>query len=207
MKSIVEKWDNLFKNPDYAFGTTPNVYFKLILEKYNPTGKILLAGEGEGRNAVFAATKGLSVFAFDISKEGKKKAMRLAKDKKVSLIYDIGDFIKMQYIENSFDVAALIYTHFHPNIRSIYHQKIISLVKQNGLIILEGFSVKNPSLIDQNKMVDRDVCDKFYTLDKIKKDFSNFEILELEEIKTELKEGIHHNGKATVIRFVGKKRK
>jgi hypothetical protein len=44
-----------------------------------------------------------------------------------------------------------------------------------------------------------------FSIEEIKKEFStlNFEILEEEEI--ELQEGAYHKGKASVIRFVGRK--
>jgi len=37
-------------------------------------------------------------------------------------------------------------------------------------------------------------------------DFENYEIIELIEKEIELKEGLFHNGKGSVIRFVGRKR-
>jgi hypothetical protein len=39
----------------------------------------------------------------------------------------------------------------------------------------------------------------------IKNDFPNFEIIQLEEKEIELNEGEYHQGKAKVIRFIGKK--
>ena len=50
--------------------------------KFTQTRKILLAAEGEGRNAVYAASIGWEVFAYDFSEFGYKKAMKLATEKK-----------------------------------------------------------------------------------------------------------------------------
>lgn len=44
-----------------------------------------------------------------------------------------------------------------------------------------------------------------YTVEELKKDFTNFEFLQLEEVTTELKEGNHHVGKAEVIRLLARK--
>jgi len=71
-------WDSRFKAKEYVYGTLPNVFFKTTIDKYNLKGKILLPAEGEGRNAVYAAQKGMDVYAFDTSIEGKNKAMKLA---------------------------------------------------------------------------------------------------------------------------------
>lgn len=206
VNKITQKWDSIYKSNNYAFGTTPNVYFKLFLNKYKPSGDIILPGDGEGRNSVFAAKFGLKVFAFDLSIQGKEKALRLAERNKVDIQYEIGDFLKMEIKENSFDVAALIYTHFHPKIRSAYHQKISNILKINGWLIIEGFSINNPNTIKQDSEVCYENFSKFYSIDDIKKDFPNFDIFELNEEKIELHEGIYHKGTASVIRYVGKKK-
>ena len=44
-----------------------------------------------------------------------------------------------------------------------------------------------------------------FSEDSIKKDFPDFEIIQLEEVTIELHEGKFHNGTGKVIRFVGKK--
>ena len=45
-----------------------------------------------------------------------------------------------------------------------------------------------------------------FSIDEIKSDFDNYEIIELEEKEIELKEGLFHNGQGSVIRFVGRKK-
>jgi hypothetical protein len=44
-----------------------------------------------------------------------------------------------------------------------------------------------------------------FSIDEIKSDFQNFEVLELEEKEIQLNEGQFHNGLGMVIRFVGRK--
>ena len=73
-----EMWNNRYGAEGYAYGTEPNVFFQQALTKYKPSGSMLLPCEGEGRNAVFAASTGLEITAFDLSKEGKNKAEKLA---------------------------------------------------------------------------------------------------------------------------------
>ncbi len=202
-----EFWNGRYESSEYAYGTEPNKYFKEILNNYNLEGKILLPGEGEGRNAVYAAKKGLNVFAFDISIEGKKKALKLADKEKVSITYEVGDFLQMSLTNNSFDVAAMIFAHFPPNIISMYHKKLAELVKPDGIIILEGFSKGHFDLQQRNPNAGGPKnVDLLFSIHQIKTDFSNFEILELAEKEIELKEGEFHKGKARVIRFCGRKK-
>ena len=65
-----EFWDQRYSQKEYAYGETPNEYFRNQITSLTP-GKILMPADGEGRNGVFAATLGWKVDAFDISTEGK----------------------------------------------------------------------------------------------------------------------------------------
>ncbi len=48
--------------------------------------------------------------------------------------------------------------------------------------------------------------ESLFSIDEIKADFYNNDILELREIEINLSEGIYHNGQGSVIRFVGQKK-
>jgi len=50
-------WEERFGQTSYIYGKEPNKFFAVSLAELSP-GRILLPGEGEGRNAVFAARKG-----------------------------------------------------------------------------------------------------------------------------------------------------
>jgi 2-polyprenyl-3-methyl-5-hydroxy-6-metoxy-1,4-benzoquinol methylase len=200
-------WDNRFKAKEYVYGTLPNVFFKTTIDKYNLKGKILLPAEGEGRNAVYAAQKGMDVYAFDTSIEGKNKAMKLAKRHHVSINYEVGDFFELELINKRFDVVALIYAHFSPDILSVYHKKLAELLKPNGMIIIEGFSKNhienqktNPTAGGPKNL------EMLFSVDTMKRDFPNFEIIKLEETEEYLEEGQFHKGKAKLIQFIGRKR-
>lgn len=201
-----EMWNERYSAKAYAYGIKPNEFFKQSVDKYGLSGRVLFPAEGEGRNAVFAAKKGIDAEAFDISIEGKKKALLLAEKENVSINYQVGDLLSINYEENSFDAIVLIYAHFPPNILSLYHQKFAKLLKNNGLIILEGFSKNNlPLRINNPKVGGPDKLEMLFSEKSIEKDFPNFEVLELDEVEIELNEGEYHIGHAKVIRFVGKK--
>jgi len=206
METMKKKWDDRYARENYAYGITPNDFFKEILDKYNLSGKILLPAEGEGRNAVYAVKKGLTPFAFDTSTEGRNKALKLAAKENIEINYEVGDFFDLPLTKEKFDVAALIFAHFPPALLSSYHKKTAELLKPGGLIILEGFSVGHLELRKANpKVGGPDNVEMLFSLDSIKNDFKEFEIIQLEEVKVELHEGDFHNGVGKVIRFVGKK--
>ncbi|MCT4637339.1 MAG: class I SAM-dependent methyltransferase [Bacteroidales bacterium] len=201
-----EFWDNRYSSDEYVYGKEPNSFYKEYLDKINYSANILFPAEGEGRNAVYAAKMGHSVLAFDISSSGKDKALRLAKDSGVTIEYLVGDLKSLNLKPESFDIAVLTSAHFPPNLRQGLHRDIAALIKPDGIIILEGFSVNNLQIRRDNPEVggpDRE--DMLFTKQMIADDFSEFEIITLEEVDTILNEGDLHNGKGKVIRFVGRK--
>src|SRR3954471_19317438 len=106
-----DRWNERYRKNEFAYGEAPNNYLKEQLEKLN-VGAILFPAEGEGRNAVYAARLGWKVSAFDISIEGKNKALRLAQANNVIIDYQVGDLQTLNYKPAQFDAIALIYAHF-----------------------------------------------------------------------------------------------
>jgi 2-polyprenyl-3-methyl-5-hydroxy-6-metoxy-1,4-benzoquinol methylase len=195
-----EFWNNRYAEKDFAYGTEPNDFLKDELEKL-PAGKILFVCEGEGRNAVFAAKQNWIVEAFDLSKEGKRKASLLAKQNNVSINYQIANASTIEYSENSFHVVVLIYAHFPETIRKSVHEKIIKWLKPGGIVVLEAF---NPNQLKNTSGGPKDLT-MLYTKEIMTDDFKNLMVQQISTETIELNEGKYHIGKADVIRFVGKK--
>lgn len=206
METAKQKWNKRFSEQGYAYGSSPNVFFKETLDNYHFSGKILLPAEGEGRNAVYAAQKGLEVTAIDISEAGKLKAEALAKARNVSITYQIADFTTNILPEATFDVAALIFAHFPIAIAHQCHRSIANAIKPGGHIIIECFSKGHTKLRKLNAAIGGPQTeDRLLSLKDICFHFSDFEILLATTLETNLAEGKYHNGKAKVIRFIGRK--
>lgn len=202
----LERWDARYSSEEFAYGEQPNNYLKEQLEKLKP-GKILFAAEGEGRNAVFAARQGWTVSAFDISAEGKNKAIQLANKNNVPIDYQVGELQNLNFQTNQFDVIALIYAHFPANIKSSIHQMLDKYLSKDGIIIFEAFSKNHLDYLAKNEKVGGPIdIESLFSIDEIKLDFPNYEVIELEEKEIELSEGKFHNGTGSVIRFVGRKK-
>jgi len=201
-----EFWNERYKQKEFAYGQSPNEYYKEQIKKIVP-GSILLPAEGEGRNAVYAARQGWDVTAFDISIEGKNKALELAKKFQVSIDYQVGELTDLGYENEQFDALALIYAHFPPNRRYEIHHLLDKKLRKGGIIILEAFSKNNLSYrIENPKIGGPSNPEALFSMDILKSDFRNYDIIELEEKEIELNEGLYHNGNASVIRFLGRKR-
>jgi 2-polyprenyl-3-methyl-5-hydroxy-6-metoxy-1,4-benzoquinol methylase len=199
------RWNDRYSNDEFAYGEEPNNYLKEQLTKL-AVGKILFPAEGEGRNAVYAAKIGWTVSAFDISDEGKSKALGLAKKNNVSIDYKVGELERLDFKTEEFDAIALIYAHFPADIKALYHNTLEKYLRKDGVIIFEAFSKKHIDYVTANEKVGgpKDI-DSLFSIDEIKADFPNYEIIALEEKEIELNEGSFHNGTGSVIRFVGRK--
>ncbi|BFM41502.1 class I SAM-dependent methyltransferase [Flavobacterium sp. CFS9] len=204
--SWTERWNDRYSAEEFAYGTAPNNYLKESLEKQD-IGTILFPAEGEGRNAVFAAKLGWKVSAFDISSEGKNKALKLAKSENVILDYQVGELETLKYQPEQFDAIALIYAHFPAEIKSSIHKTLDQYLRKGGFIIFEAFSKKHLEYLAINDKVGgpKDIASLF-SIEEIQSDFPNYEIITPEEKEIELNEGLFHNGKGSVIRFIGKKK-
>ena len=199
-------WDDRYKETEFVYGKEPNLFFKEWIKKYAPQ-TLLMPADGEGRNGVFAAQLGWTVTSFDLSIEGKIKALELAKDKQTSINYIVCDFEQLHFDDLSFDAIGLVYAHFAAEKKSIFHNKLSGILKTGGLIILEAFSKKHIHLNSINPKVGgpKDIA-MLYSKEEILHDFINYEILYLEEEEIDLNEGKFHIGKGSVIRFVAKKK-
>ncbi len=191
-------WNQRFEVEEYVYGTEPNRFFKEQLDKLSP-GKLLLPGEGEGRNAVYAAKTGWHVTAFDSSTAGKSKAENLAKNNGVNIHYQIADYESAEYGPNEFDVTGLIFAHMHPEKRREIHRKLTAFLKPGGMLILEGFSKKQ---IHNNSGGPKNV-EMLFSKEELQNDFVHFSKLEITENEIVLDEGTFHQGTASVIRVVG----
>lgn len=205
MNKIASVWDQRYSDSDYIYGENPNAYLKDQLEKL-PIGHILFVGEGEGRNAVHAAKQGWKVSAYDISVEGKKKALQLAHKNNVYIDYHVGELHELNYETEQFDVIVLIYTHFPSLTRPHIHNALSNYLRPGGTVILEAFSKSHTRYQANNPNAGGPKSvNVLYAVEDIKLDFNDFEIIELNETEIHLSEGRFHNGLSSVIRFTGKK--
>ncbi|MDZ7658302.1 class I SAM-dependent methyltransferase [Fodinibius sp.] len=193
-------WDDRFSSGNYIYGTEPNTYFKEQLDQLEP-GRLLLPAEGEGRNAIYAAREGWKVDAFDISEKGRNKAQELAKRNHVTINYYLSTYSDFDIKEDTYDAIGLIYAHLHKGKRRVIHQKLIGGLKPGGHLILEAFSKKQ---LGNDSGGPQDL-DMLYDLDELQKDLEGLKILQAESTKLELKEGMHHEGTANVIRLLAQR--
>jgi SAM-dependent methyltransferase len=197
-----ETWDERYSGPEYIYGKSPNLWFKTFIDGH-PPGRILLPGEGEGRNAAYAAAHGWTVDATDQSANAREKAMKLAAKSGVEISYTLGDILALNVAEGAYDAIGLIFIHKSPAERALFYPKLIRGLKPGGIIVLEGFSkkqVRNTSGGPQDPLI-------LLSVEELRHDFRDLEILELYEMEQVLTEGLLHQGKADTVRMTARKRR
>mgnify|MGYP001594740126 FL=1 len=137
-----EHWNDRYSKDEFIYGKEPNKFFEEEVNKLNP-GKILMLGEGEGRNAVYAASLGWIVDAVDQSQTGKAKAMQLSSERKVKINYYVEDLYSFTPKLNYYDAAVFIFLHLEESLRSLVFKKAIDSLKPGGKIIVYNFVIKS----------------------------------------------------------------
>lgn len=150
---------------------------------------------------------GWQVSAFDISANGRNKALQLAEQQQTTIDYQVGEISSLDYQNEQFDAVALIYAHFPGAVKSSIHKMLNQYLRTGGFVIFEAFSKNHLEYIAKNEKVGgpKDI-ESLFSIEEIKSDFPDYHIIELEETEIELSEGLFHNGTGSVIRFVGQKR-
>ena len=195
-------WDERYKHPEYIYGKEPNLWFKTFIDAHAP-GRIFLPGEGEGRNAVYAAVKGWTVDAADQSPTAREKALKLAEEAGVTLNYTVGDILETDLPENTYDAIALIYLHKTPGQRERFYPKLIRSLQPGGWLVLEAFNKKQ---IAYNTGGPKDLA-MLFSEEELRGYFSELDIRELFELQQELTEGLLHQGMAETIRMTAVRKK
>lgn len=193
-------WDERFSSEEYIYGKEPNKFFKEEIDKLAPA-KALFLGEGEGRNAVYAAKLGWHVDAVDSSSAGKEKALKLAAEHKVNINYFVSDLAHWVPEPETYDLIVIIFLHLFPELRKEVHSKIITTLKPGGKLIFQVFDKDQLKY----KTGGPPKVDLLYSLEDVYTDFQDMEIEKFSKEIIYINEGDHHKGKAAVINYVGVK--
>lgn len=193
-----ELWDKRYASEVFVYGREPNEFFSAQLENC-PPGKILLPGEGEGRNAVYAALQGWAVDAFDQSRVGRDKAMAFAKEQNVAINFEVSGAEEFNYKAAHYDMVVLIFIHTIESVRKELHKKVYESLKPGGLLVLEAFHKEQlgrgsggPGSLEM--LLDEE---------SLRAEFNGLKEVRIEKRKTKLNEGDFHQGEAITIRLTG----
>ncbi|MEJ2499637.1 MAG: AMP-binding protein [Campylobacterales bacterium] len=189
-------WNEKFSREGYLYGKEPNAYLKSVMETLPAGSRILFLGEGEGRNACYAAAKGFEAHAIDASDIGLKKLEQMASEQGVTVATMHLDLAEWEP-EETFDAVLCSYLHLEEPLRSEVFVKALSVLNEGGVFAGEFFE---KSQLERNSGGPKapDLLYDLRSFEKLKRPW--FVCEALEENHVELNEGRGHQGEAAVIR-------
>ncbi len=197
-----QTWDKRFEADGYIFGTEPNVWLAGHAGLLKPGMRVLAVADGEGRNSVWMAQRGLQVDAFDISPIGVAKARKLAADAGVDVNYQISSVEDWPWKVGEYDAVVAIFIQFaDPATRATLFKQMKSALKPDGLIFLQGYT---PKQLDY-KTGGPPLLDHLYTEDLLREAFGDLDVAELRMYEDVLHEGTQHSGQSALVGMVARK--
>jgi SAM-dependent methyltransferase len=147
---------------------------------------VLCVADGEGRNSVWLAQRGLQVQAFDIAEQGVAKARQLAAQHGVQVDYAVADCDGYAWPQGTCDGVAAIFIQFaDPALRERLFARMVASLKPGGTLVLQGYTPRQleyrtggPPLVSH-----------LYTADLLREAFAGLDITVLDEYEAELAEG------------------
>jgi len=195
-------WDERFSQQEPVYGEAPNSFLAdQVKTRLRPGMKLLLPGDGYGRNGIWLAKQGFDVHTVDLSPVGVERARKAATAAHITMTIEQADLATWHWPENQFDAVAAIFLHVPPEVRAKVHAGMLRCVKTGGLILFEVFSTEQ---LKHSSGGPKQI-DLLYTTELLRRDFAEAEPLELAEKEVHIHEGHMHSGPAAVVQAVFRK--
>ena len=201
-KNPLETWNARFSGDDFHFGEAPNAFLKAHAHLLLKGQSALCVADGEGRNSVFLAERGLEVTAFDFAPNAVAKAGRLMAQRGVHVDARLGDILAWNWDAATYDAVVAIFIQFlPPNDRESVFAGMKQAVAPGGLLLLEGY---RPEQVDFGTG-GPPRREHMYTREWLESTFSGWEMLELKDYDAVIHEGSAHGGLSALIDLVARK--
>jgi 2-polyprenyl-3-methyl-5-hydroxy-6-metoxy-1,4-benzoquinol methylase len=196
-------WNQRFEAEGYLFGTEPNTWLREHANVWRPGQRVLCVADGEGRNSVWLARRGLAVDAFDIAEVGVAKARRMAAEQGVKVDFAVADCDSLAWPERVYDGVAAIFIQFaDPEMRQRLFANIQRCLKPGGILVLQGYTPRQL----EYKTGGPPIASHLYTEAMLWEAFGAMDILELREYEAQVAEGTAHHGWSALIGLVARRR-
>ena len=195
-------WDQKYQGEGYFYGTEPNVWLTRQAHLLRPGMRALAVADGEGRNGVWLAGRGLDVTSVDASGRALAKARALAAARGVALTTIQADLRGWTWPEAAFDAVIALFAHFRPDDRRHLHRGMLGALMPGGVLLLEAF---NPYQHLDRTGGPPDLA-MLYSAHRLREDFAEAEIVSLRELVGELAEGEGHLGRSALVRLIARRR-
>jgi len=195
-------WNKRFAADGYLFGTEPNAWLREHAGVWSPGQRVLCVADGEGRNSVWLARRGLLVEAFDIAEVGVAKARRLAAEQGVSVDFQVADCDSFAWPEMHYDGVAAIFVQFADlALRERLFAHMQRCLKPGGTLLLQGYTPKQL----EYRTGGPPLLSHLYTAPMLREAFAAMDIVELRDYEADVAEGSGHHGRSALIGLVARR--
>jgi 2-polyprenyl-3-methyl-5-hydroxy-6-metoxy-1,4-benzoquinol methylase len=189
-------WNERFKGGARPYGVEPSHYLREKVHVIPAGGRVLVPGDGGGRNGVWLARQGFDVTILDYSSEGLEAARRWADEAGVTLAMEQADVTAWPWPSARFDAVVSVYLHLEPGDRARIHRAMLAALKPGGHLILEGFHRDQMAYTSGGP---RDPA-LLFSEEEIRRDWAGAVSVELRREKFHLDESDLHRGPAVLLR-------
>lgn len=198
-----EFWDSLYADEAYVYGTEPNAFLRSQKQWLKPGLEALAMADGEGRNGVWLAERGLKVHAVDFSPVALAKARYLAQIRKVDIHFEEADLLAWEWGKARYDVIIAIFVQFvGSEDRPALFRKMKCALRPGGILILQGYAKRQIKYGTGGPSS----ADSMYTEAILREAFGDMDILHLCEHDDIISEGYKHRGMSALIDMVARSR-
>jgi cyclopropane fatty-acyl-phospholipid synthase-like methyltransferase len=195
-------WDERYAGEEYHFGTDPNAFLASQRAILKPGMSCLAVADGEGRNGVWLAERGLQVLSVDASPVALDKAKKLARQRNVDVRFEQADLMQWSWGEKRFDLVAAIFIQFAPpGMREQMFAQIKRCLKPGGLLLLQGYTPRQL----EYRTGGPSQAENLYSESLLREAFADMDILHLSEHDDIISEGAGHSGMSALIDLVARK--
>ena len=131
-------WNARYSSRELVWGTEPNRFVAKELEPLPPGGRALDLACGEGRNAIWLATRGWTVTAVDFSTVAIERARRLAAERGVEVDWACADLAAFAVEEGAFELVLIAYLHLPESGRRQVLAQAASALAPGGDLYMVG---------------------------------------------------------------------
>lgn len=193
-------WDERYGTDEYVYGTAPNDFLVEVASMI-PEGPVLSIGDGEGRNSVYLAGLGHAVTALDGSSVGLAKGQALAATRRVSVTAVCARLEDYVFPTDHYAAVVSIFCHLPSALRREVHRRAAKALRPGGVFVLEAYGPRQLKLRTGGP---GDV-DLLPTLDALRADLTDLELVVGRELDRDVHEGKLHQGLSAVVQVVGKR--
>jgi tellurite methyltransferase len=132
-----EWWQDLYSKKDCVYGKEPSSFLYENIKELRK-GKVLDIACGEGRNAIYLASKGFDVDAIDFSETAIERGRKFASDSGVQVNFQLKDLDMFLFPLMGYE--TILITDYHPNLRLL--KDINRGLTKGGLLIVDAYTVE-----------------------------------------------------------------